>query len=99
MLGRRVVPGALSRKVGQKLGGVDLAHPVVGVGPVDAVLGVGERSRRSDGRLLHGRHRSLQGLAAAAVALLVAAVASLGLAAPAAAADTDKTTFTVALLN
>ena len=41
-----VVPGPLGGEVGEQLGGVELAHPVVGVRPHHAVLGVLERLAR-----------------------------------------------------
>jgi peptide/nickel transport system substrate-binding protein len=84
--------------VRDQLLGID-AHPVVRVGPLDAVLGVGEGPGRGHGRLLHSTHRSRRRVAAAVAAVLVAASAGLGLTAPAQAGDGGGTTFTVALLN
>ena len=49
MSGSSVVPESLGLEMGAQLGGVDPAHPVVGVGAHHAVLGVLVRMRGACG--------------------------------------------------
>ena len=98
---RRVVEGALPAEMVEELRG-RRAHPVIGIGAYDAVLGVLVRLARGrgDGRdgVVHGRQRTaVRGLAA--LALVSACLAPAALASTAAAAEDDPLTLTVAMTN
>src|SRR3954471_19690700 len=102
MSGCRFVPEPLGLEVGDELGGVRAAHPVVGVRAVDTVLLMLERLLSRLRRVDHSRHRTpprrpgariapLTALILMAVAALLAAGAT-----PSSAADSPKSRFTVA---
>ena len=101
MAGRDVVPLPLSGEVG-KNGGVDPAHPVVGVRPAYAVRNVlvGLLGRVGRVRGGHGAHRTPRRAAAvvAAIGLVALSLSSLHSPATASAAD-EKVTFTVGITN
>src|SRR3954454_15728470 len=98
MSGRRVVPGAFGAQVREQVRGVPVTHPVVGVRPRDAVLGVLMRTPRRPRGSRHSGHRTATRLVAAPALLAAALMSPLAFSQPASGAD-KKTTFTVALTS
>lgn len=98
MSSSRVIPSALGDEMGQQVGGVDVAHPVVGVRPRHSVLGVLMRLTGSSRWRRHSRHRTRIGLFAA---LALVATMLLASTAPQAAvgATHKRVTFTVAFTS
>jgi peptide/nickel transport system substrate-binding protein len=99
----RVVEGSLGDEVLEH-GGVVPTEPVVGVGTVDAVLGVGEGTALGSGRRgrwgrrsRHGGHRTAGALLVALGLLLASLVPGLALGSP--AQGKDKVVFHVAMLG
>ena len=97
MSGGRFVPAAFRREMGHEVGGVGVTHPVVGVGPAYAVLGVLVRLLGRSRRRLHSGHRTPTRMLAALG--ILAGLLSLAPLHTAAAADGDPVTFTVGLKN
>jgi peptide/nickel transport system substrate-binding protein len=96
MSGGRLVPTSLGSKMREKVGGVDVAHPVVRIRPAHTVLGVLVRMLGRPWRRRHSAHRTPTRVLAALG--LMAGLALLPLAPQSAAgqAAAKKVTFTVA---
>jgi ABC-type transport system substrate-binding protein len=93
----RIVEGSFGNKMVQD-GGVVPAQPVVGIGTVDPVLGVGEGTALGSRRGRHGGHRTAGAVLVALGMLLATLLPGLALGAPA-QGKADKVVFKVALLG
>jgi peptide/nickel transport system substrate-binding protein len=92
----RVIKSSLGHEMVQH-GGVVPAQPVVGVGALDPVLGVGERVARGGRRGRHGGHRTAGAMVVALGLLLGTLLPGLSLGSP--AQGKDKVSFHVAMLG